>query len=147
LDAGAILMTRDQLNRYRDEIMKRHRDREAKYLWPSLIAWSKGDWIADDPDLPPEFWGFDGRQHPERLTATAWRRYRECKARRLGTHTEQEWLILLEQYRCCALCGRSEVELVKDHITPIARGGCDCIHNIQPLCHRCNSRKGSKRLV
>jgi hypothetical protein len=134
-------MTRDQLNRYRDEIMKRYREREAKDLWPSLIAWLKGDWIPNDPDLPPEFHGFDGRQHPERLTATAWRRYRERKARRLGTHTREEWNNLLARSNGCAICGRFNVRLVKDHIRPIMRGGCDCIHNIQPLCERCNSSK------
>src|SRR5215813_7466448 len=96
-----------------DQILKWQREREAKYLWPSLIAWSKGDWICDDPDLPPEFWGFDGRQHPERLTATAWRRYRERKARRLGIHTWQEWNNLLAHSNGCSMCGRSDVQLVK----------------------------------
>lgn len=30
----------------------------------------------------------------------------------------------------------------KDHLTPVSRGGSDCIDNIVPACFRCNRMKG-----
>ena len=124
--------------------LEQYRERQRQWIWPSLMAWVQGKIIPEDPDLPPTFHGFDGKTHPENLTATAWRRYRLQKARRLGTHTSQEWLKLRYEWSKCAICGRWDRPLTKDHITPISRGGCDCIHNIQPVCHSCNCGKGAR---
>lgn len=45
----------------------------------------------------------------------------------------------------CVYC---EADLVngfhRDHIMPLALGGCNSIENIQLLCQKCNGRKGSK---
>ncbi len=61
-----------------------------------------------------------------------------------GGHTNFEWENLLDDYdHSCAKCGRSGIVLTKDHIVPIRTGGTDRISNIQPLCARCNSKKGS----
>lgn len=68
---------------------------------------------------------------------------RMAAARALGTHTKAEWIDLREQIGCCANCRAVDCELVRDHIIPVSRGGCDCIQNIQPLCARCNSSKGA----
>ena len=45
----------------------------------------------------------------------------------------------------CAHCSQSE-SLTIDHIIPQSRGGSDDINNLQILCKRCNSKKGSKIL-
>lgn len=59
-----------------------------------------------------------------------------------GVHTQEEWQKLLGQSGgSCRKCGSKEL-IEKDHIVPIARGGCDCIQNIQPLCRKCNIKKG-----
>ena len=122
-----------------------------KYPWLFPLVWnhlSQDELKAlgrNDPDLPSHYWGFDGRVHPERFSATDWRRYRLRKARRLGTHTREEWIILRDSIGCCVICGKTNTYLEKDHINSIMRGGCDCIHNIQPVCPSCNSRKGARR--
>ena len=36
-----------------------------------------------------------------------------------------------------------EVLLTKDHIIPKSRGGKDHLNNLQPMCTRCNEKKGS----
>lgn len=41
----------------------------------------------------------------------------------------------------CLCCNEAESTTV-DHIIPVARGGGDCLHNLQPLCGYCNSFKG-----
>jgi hypothetical protein len=70
-----------------------------------------------------------------------------------GSHTEREWLDLLEQWNwLCFYCaepikrGSSDPdhEATKDHMVPISRGGVDHIANIAPACLRCNQLKGNK---
>jgi uncharacterized protein YdaU (DUF1376 family) len=67
------------------------------------------------------------------------RRLAEARAR--GTHTEEEWLALLQtcQYRCLK-CGADKPG--KDHIVSLYLGGSDAIGNLQPLCLSCNASKG-----
>lgn len=64
-----------------------------------------------------------------------------------GTHTLQQWNALKLKYgsRCLA-CGRHEAEirLTRDHVIPLVLGGSDSVDNLQPLCARCNSSKGTK---
>jgi 5-methylcytosine-specific restriction endonuclease McrA len=93
---------------------------------------------------PTTGWGYDGKYHPERPTPSEWRQWRMDKARWLGTHTKTEWKELRDRIGMCLGCGSRSRHLTKDHVIPIARGGCDCIQNIQPLCLPCNSKKGAK---
>lgn len=41
------------------------------------------------------------------------------------------------------LPGLIEVLMTKDHIVPRAKGGSDDLGNMQPMCFRCNERKGA----
>ena len=81
----------------------------------------------------------------KRQRAASIRRERLLHARSLGTHTEAEWIAMLEAhgYRCvicgCIPTGRP----CKDHIIPISRGGSDSISNLQPMCRECNASKGA----
>ena len=72
-------------------------------------------------------------------------RYHARKVAAGGKHTAREWKALLARYgNRCLCCGRADVKLVTDHIVPVALGGTSNIHNIQPLCRSCNSRKGKQ---
>lgn len=114
---------------------------------PTANLWLPVDVVdyKNNRDLPPHFWGYDNKPHPERLSVADWRAYRVRRARRKGTHTRSEWIDLRDIIGCCALCG-ADGPLEKDHIIPLSKGGCDCIQNIQPLCKRCNSSKGASTL-
>ena len=60
------------------------------------------------------------------------------------TITPEQWEDTLVRYgRRCALCSEDRGTLAIDHITPLAKGGAHVIENLQPLCKRCNSEKGS----
>jgi hypothetical protein len=72
-----------------------------------------------------------------------------------GSHTEREWLDLLEQWNWrCFYCAEPvqrnspdpNHEATKDHMVPISRGGVDYIANIVPACRRCNELKGNKTI-
>lgn len=81
-----------------------------------------------------------------RLINARLRSERLSAARKLGTHTKQEWEDLkTEFYNKCVKCGEQSDHLHKDHITPIYQGGSDSIENIQPLCGKCNLSKGPER--
>lgn len=71
---------------------------------------------------------------------------RMAAAKQQGTHTREEWEILREycQYKCVK-CG-AEGHQDRDHILPVYQGGSDSLHNIQPLCARCNAGKGSESI-
>ena len=77
---------------------------------------------------------------------TRHRRAKEAGAQ--GSYTAKEWIELVE--RCgtkCLACNtqvQSAKNLTVDHIVPISRGGSNHIGNLQPLCFRCNCRKGTK---
>jgi hypothetical protein len=47
--------------------------------------------------------------------------------------------------RKCLCCGSVE-NLAIDHVTPTSRNGTDDPTNLQPLCKRCNSRKGNRTI-
>lgn len=69
------------------------------------------------------------------------------RARFRGSFTSNEWEVLKAQFNhTCPSCGCSEpdIKLTADHVRPISLGGTNDIANIQPLCQRCNSRKGIK---
>ena len=79
--------------------------------------------------------------------------YAERKKNAKGTHTEKEFLKKLEQYERCPSCNRkwedipnskgtAKYKITEDHIVTLLEGGTDDIDNIQPLCYRCNFKKG-----
>lgn len=68
---------------------------------------------------------------------------RLAEARRKATHSTEEWEALRDICgSACLRCGRDDMEIVKDHITPIYKGGSDGIENLQPICRSCNASKG-----
>lgn len=83
-------------------------------------------------------WGETSNKTPGRI-----RSERLAAARALGTHTADEWKVLVSVCgNKCVKCGNSESTIVKDHIKPLYQGGSDSIDNLQPMCCSCNSRKG-----
>ncbi len=52
---------------------------------------------------------------------------------------------LLEKFaRRCAYCGKTDMSLEVEHITPKSRGGTNRISNLTLACHECNQAKGNK---
>lgn len=75
---------------------------------------------------------------------------RRRRARKSGCeehHTAEEFQDLCDLYgNLCLTCRESGKALTRDHVVPLSSGGSDCIGNIQPLCHSCNSWKGLRTL-
>jgi len=64
-----------------------------------------------------------------------------------GSFTAEEWLALCAKYgNQCIGPGPHGGPLCRDHVIPLKLGGLGNIGNIQPLCKRCNSRKGTRTI-
>lgn len=51
---------------------------------------------------------------------------------------------LLEKFnRKCSYCGKQDVPLEIEHITPKAKGGSNRVSNLCLACHECNTKKGT----
>lgn len=60
----------------------------------------------------------------------------------VGVFADAKWRALCAHYGgVCIACNRKR-PLFIDHIIPTSKGGSDDMHNLQPLCQSCNSKKG-----
>ena len=72
-------------------------------------------------------------------------RIKKQRRRNAGTLTVEDWELVLEVYgRNCLACGQPGVTI--DHVIPVSAGGPNVISNVQPLCGRCNTSKGTKTI-
>lgn len=68
------------------------------------------------------------------------------RAESIGKVTVEEWSEILAIYDGkCARCGSTH-DITQDHIIPLSTGGKNIASNIQPLCRKCNSTKGTKTI-
>jgi 5-methylcytosine-specific restriction endonuclease McrA len=62
-----------------------------------------------------------------------------------GSHTEQEWLVVLAAHghRCayCSTKGSEQNPITRDHYIALAKGGSDEARNLVPSCRTCNLQK------
>lgn len=76
------------------------------------------------------------------------RRARELGAS--GSHTRADRQAVFESYgHRCIVCAADLLQLPSkdrtlDHVVPFAKGGSNCVSNLQPMCRSCNSRKGDR---
>ena len=71
-------------------------------------------------------------------------RRREWKAKGNGI-TKEQWTEMCKKNNFeCAICHKKPEKLEQDHIFPLSKGGLHSIENIQPLCGKCNRKKGNK---
>lgn len=83
-------------------------------------------------------------QHRARHNLNTQRRNNLRRSKHGGWFTTQEWLSLCERYgNVCLACGKPG-PLTQDHVIPLSKGGSNSIDNIQPLCDRCNKKKGTQ---
>lgn len=109
-----------------------------------LREWMR-QWKAAHPERVKELNRKYSQAHPEKALLNVNKR-RIRKAGNGGSHTVAEWDALCQNfgYRC-ACCGEAS-NLTRDHVIPVSLGGSDNIDNIQPLCLKCNSRKGTQTI-
>jgi len=70
------------------------------------------------------------------------RQARMKAAKAKGDHTQAEWKGMVRFFdNHCVRCGKQDF-VQPDHIVPISEGGSNGMENLQPLCARCNTRKG-----
>lgn len=80
----------------------------------------------------------------QRLTGTSsFDRLRAGTHKRMGREewTELKSQIIAERGARCEKCGRTECDLVLDHIMPHSKGGSNSRRNLQLLCEYCDKNK------
>lgn len=130
----------------KEEYERRKNDPEKKEYYRQYAlskGYTKKRWAEDRRRM---------REDPEFLELVRHRRRMggiKRKSRMVGTHTLDEWKALKAQHNyTCVCCGRQEpeVQLTRDHIKALAKGGTNTIDNIQPLCRSCNLKKHTKEV-
>lgn len=87
------------------------------------------------------------RANPERTKEH--NRHRRARKAKVPSLTYNFKTICAHYNNICLACGKPETpgdkmtKLTPDHIKPISKGGSDTPDNIQPLCLRCNIKKGN----
>jgi 5-methylcytosine-specific restriction endonuclease McrA len=144
LHPDRVKASRDVSNRkWRSEHLEKAKESQRRH-WAihkdEINAKIRADRLAN----PEKYRAWDRKNkhsHPD-VVAAATSRRRARKRGNGGSHTAEEWNRLKSMYgNQCLACGKTEVELTRDHVTPLTRGGSDNINNIQPLCRSCNCRK------
>lgn len=55
--------------------------------------------------------------------------------------TDAQWLSLCEAWAGCAYCGTEGVDMQRDCVLAISRGGRYTLDNVVPACRSCNASK------
>jgi uncharacterized protein YdaU (DUF1376 family) len=90
----------------------------------------------------PKLYGLWERSRGKSGQATTAAEVRWEEERKRKLRRDAIWTAMLTAYNRCLRCGRSDVQLARDHIIPRHMGGEDTPQNWQPLCRACNSSKG-----
>ncbi len=115
-------------------------------------------WRERNPDYGPEYdrryreeHREEKRQYERAYYALKPHKERAKKHRRRsrvrnaeGSFTAEQFNQLCQQYGGVCLRCHKKKKLTPDHVIPLAKGGTNWIENIQPLCARCNSIKGTR---
>jgi 5-methylcytosine-specific restriction endonuclease McrA len=85
------------------------------------------------------------KANPEKVAEYRHRR-RAQKLDAEGSLSAEDWQSVLDYYDGlgCLACGDVQGPLTIDHVIPLVKGGAHDIHNVQPLCLSCNSKKYTK---
>lgn len=127
---------------------EKRRETERKRYWknPEKSRDKSRNWVLANLDKVKETLRKYRKSHPEKRTEQ-FQNYRARKKFNGGRVTAKEWKQILEKYdHKCLCCKRKNVKLTMDHVVPLILGGAHTAENIQPLCHSCNSRKGTKAI-
>lgn len=121
------------------EINKNYRDanRDSEKYKNRVRQNSKNQRLREG-DLRKEYYREYKSKNRERFTLYEANRRARINSR--GHVSYEEWTHILGIVgKQCLVCGDEKITM--DHIMPIAKGGKNCRHNIQPLCQKCNSEK------
>jgi len=125
--------------------------RKAQRKWkrghPEKIRKINNRWKEANPVRVKEGQRQWAATNPDKIRANKQKR-RALLAGNGGSFTDGEFRVLCAQYdNQCIGPGPHGGPLCADHVIPVGQpGGHSNISNIQPLCKRCNSRKGTKTI-
>lgn len=143
----------DDCSEAKREYQRNYRKKNRERLKSYNSKWRKDnqDWIADWRTRNEEAIREHSRRYYESHKDESYKRRRRRIAalhNAEGDFSRGEFNELKQMFgNRCVRCGIHESScgaLHADHIVPISRDGVNTIDNIQPLCPRCNLRKGNR---
>lgn len=146
------VQARDSMSRWRaanPELAKqRGTERRADPAYRQRAADRSREWYAINQEQGCLYSRDWRARNPGQRSVQAHRR----RTRRAGggvfEFSDRDWRRLVARYRgCCAYCGVKHLQLQREHVIPIARGGRHSAGNILPVCPRCNGSKKAKLLT
>ncbi len=158
--AQAKRVASGKIKAYREANKEKIRQKNAEYRAAhkeEIAAWGKAYYRNNKARI--KAWHQEYREaNPEQYKAmhsrwksankatvnTATQRRRAIIAGCSEHHTTQEWEDLKKAANyTCLWCGKQEpeIQLTRDHVVPLSKGGSNTIANIQGLCKSCNSKK------
>lgn len=61
--------------------------------------------------------------------------------------TSAQWVAITAAWGGCAYCGAEGLQLQRDCVTPISRGGRYTLENVVPACASCNASKSNSEVT
>lgn len=130
-------INKEKINKVSSEWQRKNPERKRKNV---------KNWLFRNAHKLSEYARNYQKRHPEQVTKSS-RKRREIFKNIDGNFNFSEWENLCKYFENkCLYCGKFGIKLTVDHVIPISKGGSNFISNIQPLCQRCNSKKGKKIL-
>ncbi len=126
----------DKIKKYQKHYRDKTTEKRLKYA---------NNWRKENKDRLKKMNSSWQKRNPAKVVALS-QRHRSLKMNAQGSYTAKEWLELVELHDGkCVACG-VKGKLTVDHVVPLSKGGTNFIDNLQPLCSKCNSSKGTKTI-
>lgn len=111
---------------------------------PLSLSEEDMDWYKKRVAIKPSLRQRSPRRKRSKVKENRQRRILESD----GQYTQEEWVALKQKYGFkCLRCEVEGEKLYPDHIRSLCKDGSNLIHNIQPLCFKCNFWKGPFKIV
>lgn len=110
-----------------------------------IVAWSLGDVVREVYGGVCRATGTQSCIQVPSIIASSGERL----AKPRSTYPLNNKTLFARDEHLCMYCGQkfSEIELTRDHIMPLSRGGLDVWENVVAACRRCNQHKGNLELA
>ena len=147
-NSGCVECLKDDCKKYYYKNIDAQKKRNRDYVKndPEGNRRRSADWAKDNTGKIAVYGAAWKKQNPGKVAEHVMNR-RAIKKGNGGKMSTEEWSQVKAKFgNKCLCCGKSgkDAKVTLDHVIPLSKGGAHSPENAQPLCQRCNSKKGTK---